>query len=368
VPSVLPAPQVHQEDAGGDTSDRSGTEEKADEVAPKLNEGVLLNVPFWHAPITTPPPLMSSVQTPGAGDPDKVEPPLSCPVTHAGGELGRGLPTVNGLSAATKSGAPDGELVLGMRLTEIHPIEKLEAPAHGETSLDGMPNAHDGAARGDLGHSVTEHDEPDADSDTHQEFESVLDTATPNAVTDQMVHNSRDGLPTALRTDVPRALDLPSSAPAEPATAIRQAPEPAADFELRSSTPGDISLRIGPDRGGVSLRVGDRGGEVHVAIHSPDPELGASMRRHLDDLSRGLEAVGYRSDPWIPGSDSHRDSRRAEASGITHETSGHLADNGSDPNENRHASRHATEWLEELENRRMFGSRSKSGGDSWQRQ
>jgi len=100
---------------------------------------------------------------------------------------------------------------------------------------------------------------------------------------------------------VPPAPGNPPARSAEPAAeppapAVKQTPElppkPAAQ-PVR-----DIRLELGAGPGRVEVRVADRGGEVKVAVHTPDTRLAGDLRDHLPSLSARLEQDGLRAETW----------------------------------------------------------------------
>jgi hypothetical protein len=52
----------------------------------------------------------------------------------------------------------------------------------------------------------------------------------------------------------------------------------------------------------VELRMVERGGEVHVAVRTPDSRLAGSLREDLPVLSARLEQTGLRAAAWHTGS------------------------------------------------------------------
>ena len=49
------------------------------------------------------------------------------------------------------------------------------------------------------------------------------------------------------------------------------------------------------------MKLVDRGGELHVAVHSADPVLTTDLRSRVHDLIGGLEKSGFRTETWQPG-------------------------------------------------------------------
>jgi hypothetical protein len=61
----------------------------------------------------------------------------------------------------------------------------------------------------------------------------------------------------------------------------------------------DIKLELsGSTEHKVEVRLVERGGEVHLAVRTPDDRLAGEMREHLPLLSSRLEQSGFRADGW----------------------------------------------------------------------
>lgn len=61
----------------------------------------------------------------------------------------------------------------------------------------------------------------------------------------------------------------------------------------------DIRLQVGGERR-VDVRVTERGGEVQVAVRTPDSRLAAVLRDELPTLSARLEQSGFHAETWHP--------------------------------------------------------------------
>jgi hypothetical protein len=68
----------------------------------------------------------------------------------------------------------------------------------------------------------------------------------------------------------------------------------------------DIKLDLGAGEGRVEVRVVDRGGEVRVAVHTPDERLAVDLREHLPSLSSRLEQSGLRAETWHAAAGAER--------------------------------------------------------------
>lgn len=102
--------------------------------------------------------------------------------------------------------------------------------------------------------------------------------------------NSRETAASAERSDAPPS-EAPKTQEAKPVSPRRAAPLPA-------PVARDIRLEVGePDRK-VELRVVERGGEVRVAVRTPDDRLADGLREQLPSLASRLEQHGFRADEW----------------------------------------------------------------------
>jgi len=97
-----------------------------------------------------------------------------------------------------------------------------------------------------------------------------------------------------------------AAAPPEPGkpdpTAMAQVLSGSPPRETAASGPAqNISVRLSTDQSpAVEVRVMDRGGEVHVAVHSPDAATSESVRAGLPDLVAKLGQRGYEAEIWHP--------------------------------------------------------------------
>lgn len=86
--------------------------------------------------------------------------------------------------------------------------------------------------------------------------------------------------------------------PQPPAPPAKAAPELPEDAKPGSKPLRDIKLDLGTGEGRVEVRVEDRGGELRVAVHTPDERLAGDLREHLPSLSARLEQSGLRAETW----------------------------------------------------------------------
>lgn len=63
----------------------------------------------------------------------------------------------------------------------------------------------------------------------------------------------------------------------------------------------EIAVRISrPEEPAVDLHVMERGGEIHVAVRTPDVELQTSLRQDLGTLAGSLERAGFHAETYVP--------------------------------------------------------------------
>jgi Flagellar hook-length control protein FliK len=80
---------------------------------------------------------------------------------------------------------------------------------------------------------------------------------------------------------------------AEQVTASNQPDTPAAPAR-------EIQLQLNQGDQRVDVRLTERGGEVRVAVRTPDPQLADTLRDDLPHLSARLEQTGFRTETWHP--------------------------------------------------------------------
>jgi hypothetical protein len=109
----------------------------------------------------------------------------------------------------------------------------------------------------------------------------------------------------------------PAPAPGRQAAGENTVPREIADApaaaqavprEHRDATPavppaGELRLRLDrtPDEPRVEVRVTERGGEVRVAVRTPDTGLSQDLRQALPELIDSLDRRGYHTEIWRPG-------------------------------------------------------------------
>ncbi len=134
-------------------------------------------------------------------------------------------------------------------------------------------------------------------SSAQPEIPSSNAASFPAAVT-APVSNARESAPAPSHTPEPQAA---------PAAAPTPAPAPAAAHDIK------IALNDNGQR--VELRVTERGGDIHVAVRTPDAPLATSLRNDLPALSNKLEESGFHSEMWHPSALPSGENKTIETAG-----------------------------------------------------
>ncbi len=97
------------------------------------------------------------------------------------------------------------------------------------------------------------------------------------------------------------------AAPSEPTTPATPAQTEPAPAPVHGATVQDIKLQVGGegDRH-VEVRVTEHGGDVIVAVRTPDAQLAGDLRQELPSLAMRLEQSGFHATTWQPAADSER--------------------------------------------------------------
>jgi hypothetical protein len=162
----------------------------------------------------------------------------------------------------------------------------------------------------------------------------------------------RDNAPHTAGFEMPLSR-APQAAPLLPAKADEPAmtrlPAMAEPRQAAATTPAhSISVRLSTDQNpAVEVRVMERGGEVRVAVHSPDAATSESVRANLPDLVARLGQKGYETEIWHPpvgpsSSSNHAQRDSGGAFGRQHEQPG-----GEQQRREQRENRPA--WLKEFE-------------------
>jgi hypothetical protein len=116
----------------------------------------------------------------------------------------------------------------------------------------------------------------------------------------------------------------------------------------------NISLRIaGDNSSALEVRVIDRGGEVRVAVRSPDTAVAETVRAGLPELVERLGQRGFETEVWRPAAARSGDagetrSSRESPDGGAFGRGGEESRGGREPRNPQPENQPA--WLEELDN------------------
>jgi hypothetical protein len=162
------------------------------------------------------------------------------------------------------------------------------------------------------------------DQQTDTELPSTVTSGTQPHAAEQIVHGfaSEPGKaaiePTAVPSAPTSAIAIPptpvnpplvintnaSSAPAPPqAPSAHFADEPVSRQPEQHAQPlRSISLEFAPDGAqDVRVRLAERGGDVHISLHSNDPALSSRLSDGVHELVGTLASAGYDAQAWSQG-------------------------------------------------------------------
>ena len=197
------------------------------------------------------------------------------------------------------------------------------------------------------------------------EIPSVADHSNPFARTFEPMASALSAPPNA----TPNAI-LAEHAPQTAAEALR-ASEPAAPAETAPPpvSAQTIAVRIAlPDVPAVDVHVMERGGQLQVAVRTPDAGLQSSLRQDLGTLVNSLERAGFHTEAFTPhdglapagasSQTSFQGNGRQQDSGAGEHGSGNPGDGNHDsrqgsqqqPGQQRQRDRQSQTWIETMEN------------------
>ncbi len=162
----------------------------------------------------------------------------------------------------------------------------------------------------------------------------------------------------APRTNIETETPAPLNAVAESLRTSEPAATPASPAV---STPlQGITIRVAqPEAPAVDLHISERGGEIHVAVRTPDAALQTSLRQDLGTLTNSLERAGYRAETYVPretqaplaSSPQAGMSNERQQQGSSGRGSGGNYPNGRQPQQQQQErDQRRKTWLQELEN------------------
>ena len=135
------------------------------------------------------------------------------------------------------------------------------------------------------------------------------------------VSSAQPEIPSSNAASFPAAVTAPVSTARSAAPAPSHTPEPQA-APAAAPTPGpapaaahDIKIALNDNGQRVELRVTERGGDIHVAVRTPDAPLATSLRNDLPALSNKLEESGFHSEMWHPSALPSGENKTVETTG-----------------------------------------------------
>ncbi len=148
--------------------------------------------------------------------------------------------------------------------------------------------------------------QPDASPDVsrRQPSESLATPAPGNAPANHAAVTTTPGpQPTAVPPPVSPAVHTAPPQPSAPAASAPLQPPPAPSH----GPAHDITLQVGGEgEQRVEVRLTERGGDVFVAVRTPDGKLAGDLRQNLPNLATRLEQSGFHAATWQPAADSER--------------------------------------------------------------
>jgi hypothetical protein len=136
----------------------------------------------------------------------------------------------------------------------------------------------------------------------------------------------------------------PASSGAGVRTAAPETPAPAAtpptaspDEPAHAAAAHDIKLQVAGDgEQRVEVRISERGGDVFVAVRTPDSRLSGDLRQNLPALATRLEQSGFHATTWQPGASGARERIAEPQSGASGQDSeGQARQNGREQQRDR---------------------------------
>ena len=137
----------------------------------------------------------------------------------------------------------------------------------------------------------------------HADAESRKSTAAESAATPDIAVARSAGTQTAPFQDLQLKAEPARTDNAAPRSEAQKAPaapaEPPAPEKGSAQPLKSVALEFTPDGArDVRVRLSERGGEVHVSVHSTDPSVTKNLRAGVSDLASVLEHAGYDAKAW----------------------------------------------------------------------
>ena len=269
-------------------------------LRPASEDAVRQPPAITRGPADGPTPLLASVGIlpPAAGEPQAVW-VLNTPLSGAGNE-GRSAPV-----------AFTAQLIPTPAPPETHANGSGPAPA------DPLPRPAPVAAAGSPPHTIvvpvkatagppSSRPEDETRPATAPRVKAAAEGAdrlqdlTPPTGTEPLSGSpARAGVPLVGESQVPSAPGRPAEPPAA-AAAPRDERPPDAPPPHPAPAARSIQLQVNSGEQRVDVQVVERGGEVHVAVRTPDARLNGELRDDLPALAARLEQTGLRAETWQP--------------------------------------------------------------------
>ena len=166
------------------------------------------------------------------------------------------------------------ELALGMEIREKPATRVAAAPASSQSPVSTRP--------------------------TPQTEAHVTQAAPPPVAHPAAIPNPQPAPAPPMSTPTP-IYDRPTHEQAPPATPATSLPPTLPEKQDPTQPIRNFSLEFTPDGAkDIRLHVTQHAGDVHVSLHSTDPQLTGKLRDGVQDLIGGLDQAGYDATAWNP--------------------------------------------------------------------
>jgi hypothetical protein len=171
--------------------------------------------------------------------------------------------------------------------------------------------------------------QPDAEQ---QYWRKMVDNSAPDLTGAPSGVHVPAGLPGATDGPTPGAGQPEHTAAPEPAFPTASAPVDPAAGPVRTAAAHDIKLQVGVEgEQRVEVRVTERGGDVYVAVRTPDTRLAGELRQDLPALASRLEQSGFHATTWTPPAADRQHLADPRPGALPQDTPGQGRQNGREP-------------------------------------
>jgi hypothetical protein len=222
-------------------------------------------------------------------------------------ERSQEAPVGNHPSAANNLSGPSGLAFTARLVPQTPPTSALPLRASSASQNPVKPREQDSLDAIQSEGSTVDADQPSPSQDSARDSvksaqpDPGTDTTSPPAPADFAATTIQ-----AAHTEVQEASlrdSMGEDDPTPPAPPASDA-EPVKGVEGQEGTPAsparDIQLQLTQGDQRVDVRLSERGGEVRVAVRTPDTQLAGALRDQLPRLSAQLEQTGFRTETWHP--------------------------------------------------------------------